>query len=196
VVGDDLADAFRTGGAYLSQAVDWALGERAVAPDTTGAAAVTAGIRLDDALRGYLAEQGSKRMNRDDLPRLVLSSMQLRLTAHTLAGLHHIRPHAMPNARGDPPARQDDPARAALRGAAAALAAFYGQVAAALARPGGPVPAAPPGITADALALGPVAGRPHLMWVREHLYHLLGNAGTITGPAGRLAELRHTPWWR
>ena len=39
VVGDDLADAFRRGAAYLTQAVDWALGLRPAPPDA-GAAAV------------------------------------------------------------------------------------------------------------------------------------------------------------
>src|SRR6202012_5642271 len=34
VVGDDLADSFRVGSAYLRQAVDWALGVRTEAPDT------------------------------------------------------------------------------------------------------------------------------------------------------------------
>ena len=33
-VGDDLADAFRAGAAYLTQAVDWSLGLRQAAPDT------------------------------------------------------------------------------------------------------------------------------------------------------------------
>jgi hypothetical protein len=37
VVGDDLADAFRRGAAYLTQAVDWALGLRPQAPDTAPA---------------------------------------------------------------------------------------------------------------------------------------------------------------
>ena len=46
VVGDDLADAFRRGAAYLTQAVDWALGTRRDPPDTA-VVAVTAGIRLD-----------------------------------------------------------------------------------------------------------------------------------------------------
>ena len=86
LVGDDLADAFRRGSAYLTQAVDWALGLRNTEPDTA-IAAVTAGIRLDDALRGYLAEQGAKRLSKDDLWQLVMSSMRLRLTAHSLAGL-------------------------------------------------------------------------------------------------------------
>ena len=72
VVGDDLADAFRRGAAYLTQAVDWALGTRADPPDA-GAAAVTAGIRLDEALRGFLAEQGTKRVSKEDLWMLVMA---------------------------------------------------------------------------------------------------------------------------
>ena len=86
VVGDDLADAFRRGAAYLTQSVDWALGTRHEPPDT-GAAAVTAGIRLDEALRGFLAEQGAKRVSKEDLWMLVMASMRLRLTAYSLAGL-------------------------------------------------------------------------------------------------------------
>jgi hypothetical protein len=86
VVGDDLADAFRRGAAYLTQSVDWALGTRHEPPDT-GAAAVTAGIRLDEALRGFLAEQGTKRVSKEDLWMLVMASMRLRLTAYSLAGL-------------------------------------------------------------------------------------------------------------
>ena len=80
VVGDDLADAFRRGAAYLSQSVDWALGTRAEPPEA-GAAAATAGIRLDEALRGFLAEQGAKRVSKEDLWMLVMASMRLRLTA-------------------------------------------------------------------------------------------------------------------
>jgi uncharacterized membrane protein YccC len=86
VVGDDLADAFRRGAAYLTQAVDWALGTRADPPDA-GAAAVTAGIRLDEALRGFLAEQGAKQVSKEDLWMLVMATMRLRLTAYSLAGL-------------------------------------------------------------------------------------------------------------
>jgi uncharacterized membrane protein YccC len=119
VVGDDLADAFRRGGAYLGQAVDWALGIRDSAPDT-GIAAVTAGIRLDDALRGYLAEQGSKRLDKNDLWHLVMATMRLRLTAYSLAELQE---RAAP-ANGVP-----DPARQRLHDRATELIRFYDQVA-------------------------------------------------------------------
>jgi len=128
VVGDDLADAFRRGAAYLTQAVDWALGTRAEAPDA-GAAAVTAGIRLDEALRGFLAEQGTKRVSKEDLWMLVMASMRLRLTAYSLAGLQdpaHGRQHKH---------RGTAYARTALAHATADLTGFYEGVAALVGRP-------------------------------------------------------------
>ena len=128
VVGDDLADAFRRGAAYLTQAVDWALGTRADPPDA-GAAAVTAGIRLDEALRGFLAEQGTKRVSKEDLWMLVMGSMRLRLTAYSLAGLQepeHVRQHKH---------RGMAYARTALAHATADLTGFYEGVAALVGRP-------------------------------------------------------------
>ena len=112
-------------------ALDYALGLRPAEPDTA-VAAVTAGIRLDDALRGYLAEQGSKRLARDDLWRLVMATMRLRPTAHSLAGVHGHAGHG----------RHAEEARAELRQRAAELAGFYGQVAVEVGR------------------VGPAAGRP------------------------------------
>jgi uncharacterized membrane protein YccC len=127
VVGDDLADAFRRGAAYLTQSVDWALGTRRDPPDA-GAAAVTAGIRLDEALRGYLAEQGAKRLSKEEMWMLVLGTMQLRLTSTTLTvlqapehGRHHHRGIAQ--------------ARAALEHDTADLAGFYERVAVLVGRP-------------------------------------------------------------
>lgn len=202
VVGDDLADAFRTGGAYLTQAVDWVLGERAIAPDTAAVAA-TAGIRLDDALRGFLAEQGSKRMTKADLSVLVMASLRLRLTAHTLAGLRRI-PVGSQDRRPVRGSGYDKGIRTELRGAASLLSQFYGQVATAVGRPGRAVARTdeadaavipvtfPPG----ALAAEPVAGHPRLMWVREHLYHLGEHTEALTAPAARIAEVRRRPWWR
>jgi hypothetical protein len=127
VVGDDLADAFRRGTAYLTQAVDWALGTRRDPPDTA-AAAVTAGIRLDEALRGFLAEQGAKRLSKEDLWMLVVATMQLRLTSTSLASLQALEP-----------ARHRHPdmvrARAALDHDMADLARFYERIAAFVGRP-------------------------------------------------------------
>ena len=128
VVGDDLADAFRRGAAYLTQAVDWALGTR-VAPPDADAAAVTAGIRLDEALRGFLAEQGTKRVSKEDLWTLVMASMRLRLTAYSLAGLEapeHLMQHKH---------RGTAYARTVLAHATADLTGFYERVAMLVGRP-------------------------------------------------------------
>jgi uncharacterized membrane protein YccC len=128
VVGDDLADAFRRGAGYLTQAVDWALGSRAAWPDA-GAAAATAGIRLDEALRGFLAEQGAKRLSKEDLWMLVMATMRLRLTAYSLAGLQ------APDAVRHGPHRGTAHARAALAQATADLTGFYERIAVMVGRP-------------------------------------------------------------
>jgi uncharacterized membrane protein YccC len=128
VVGDDLADAFRVGAAYLTESVQWALGTRDGAPDA-GPAAVTAGIRLDEALRGFLAEQGAKHLSKSDLWMLVMATMRLRLTAYSLAGMRepdHVRRHRHPGVRY---------AKGVLTQATAELAAFYERIAVLVGRP-------------------------------------------------------------
>jgi uncharacterized membrane protein YccC len=154
VVGDDLADAFRAGAAYLTQAVDWALSELLV-PPAAGVAAVSAGIRLDDAVRGLLTEQGSKKLSKEDLWALVNASTRLRLTARSLAGLRPATPEPgeadVPGAACLPLAGSAEyagaPACTSLRSAAAGLAGFYDTVAGTMSRPGhgslAPVPAPP-----------------------------------------------------
>ena len=128
VVGDDLADAFRVGAAYLTESVQWALGTRHDAPDA-GPAAVTAGIRLDEALRGFLAEQGAKHLSKSDLWMLVMATMRLRLTAYSLAGMQepvHARQHHRQGVAY---------AKGVLTEATAELAAFYDRIAVLVGRP-------------------------------------------------------------
>jgi uncharacterized membrane protein YccC len=204
VVGNDLADAFRRGAAYLGQAVDWSLGLSRETPDTA-VAALTAGVRLDEALRGFLAEQGTKKMSRQDLWTLVMASTRLRLTANSVAGLHE------PGDHGDGPrpaagrplsgAAPADPAVARLRALTTDLASFYQGVAALVGPPHGdhqPERIAAPERTGDGDDdLADESGvHPHALWVREHLRHLQEHAPAITEPAEHLAQLRRTPWWR
>jgi uncharacterized membrane protein YccC len=209
VVGDDLGDAFRRGVPYLTQAVDRALGTRRDAPDTA-AAAVTTGIRLDEALRGYLAEQGTKRLSKEDLWTLVVATMQLRLTATSLASLQALEP---------PRHHHQDMARAhaALEHDLADLAGFYERVATLAGRPtphevvlpvSVPALAGLDGNSATVLTgeveanqgklIQAIAVRhlPHLLWVEECLRHLSSHAQAITGPALLMAEQRRLPWWR
>jgi uncharacterized membrane protein YccC len=199
VVGDDLADAFRRGAAYLTQAVDWVLGARRDPPDTA-AAAVTAGIRLDEALRGYLVEQGTKRVSKEDLWTLVVATMQLRLTATSLASLQTLEP-----------ARHHHPglarARAAMEHDRADLADFYERVAALVGRPAPHEPAsqetvlpvsvpALAGLDGNSGARVVTAPLPRLLWVDECLQHLSSHARAVTDPALHMAEQRRLPWWR
>ncbi len=128
VVGDDLADAFRRDSAYLTQAVGWALGTRRDPPDA-GAGAVTASIRLDEALRGFLAEQGAKRLSKQELWLLVMATMRIRLTAYSLAGMQ-----APDDARHHPHGDWAY-ARNTLAKAATDLAGFYERIAVLVGRP-------------------------------------------------------------
>lgn len=218
IVGDDLADAFRAGARYLLQAVDWALSELMTPPAGT-TAAVAAGLRLDDAVRGLLAEEGSKKASKEDLWALLAASQRLRLTANTLSGIRHAEligpdgPACMPLPGSEQYAGA--PACTTLRSAAAELATFYGRIADQVERPrpgGAPLTALDP--PPEDGALGPLPddpvngtwwpgddaadnkNNPHLLWIHVHLHHLTRNAQTVSGPALRVAEARHLPWWR
>jgi hypothetical protein len=141
LVGDDLADSFRSGAQYLTQAVDWALSERPVPPQVASTA-TTSGLRLDDALRGFLAEQGTKRASKEDLWALVTATQRLRLTASSLAGLRDLPP--LDGAETGPAclplagsaAYVGTQACVSLRMEAAQLADFYGRVADEVGHPG------------------------------------------------------------
>jgi hypothetical protein len=186
VVGNDLADAFRRGADYLRQAVDWVLDNRSAAPDG-GVAAVTAGMRVDDALRAFLAEQGSKRVSKQDLWRLVGAAQRLRLTANSLSAL----------AMSD---REHAPARADLSKAAGDLAGWYERIAEQVGRPSRNGEVAP----LDAPAVPEVDGLDtatenrcvSILWVNEHLQHLVQHAPVLIEPALHVAEQRRVPWWR
>jgi uncharacterized membrane protein YccC len=128
VVGDDLADAFRRGAEYLIQAVDWALSD-VMTPPTAAVAAAGAAIRLDDAVRGFLTEQGSKRLAKEDLWALVNASTRLRLTAQSLTELRQADP--LPGSH----AYRAAPVCTKLRSTTAGLAGFYGLVADEIGRP-------------------------------------------------------------
>jgi hypothetical protein len=182
VVGDDLADAYRSGAAYLRQAIEWAAGRRSAAPDAALPAAA-AGARLDEALRGLLSEQGTKHVSRQDLWRLVGGSLRLRLTAHAIAEL--------PGDASAIAAVQDTLERRTEN-----LASWYEELAALLARPGHAAhrELQPP-------SLGPLEadGTPGSyfgVWLCEHLSHLGEHLGELVNPAAQVAQIRRRPWWR
>jgi uncharacterized membrane protein YccC len=183
VVCDDLADAYREGGVYLADAVDWALGLRSDPPNA--APTFAASVRLDEGLRGFLVENGTKRVARDDLQMLVMGTTRLRLTAYSLAGLPR------PDHEGT-----QDPARLELSRQAKQAAVWYDHLASRLEHPSSRAlafdPPAVPGVT-------PEPGIPGLsctLWVGEHLRHIAPRMALLVEPAARVAEQRHVPWWR
>ncbi|HUB42156.1 MAG TPA: FUSC family protein [Streptosporangiaceae bacterium] len=196
VVGDNLADCFDIGSDYLTQAASWALGDRAQPPERAESA-VTAGNRLDEAVRGYLTEQGSKRLSKADLWILIMAAMRLRLTAHSMASLP-----------GKAPAHADDGGlHAALSRQVAGISDIYQWLATQVAKPGqgdeGALAARAVPLPASGLAsatLSPCgesdAYRSDGLWVGHHLDHLEAHLRIVTGPAQRLAHLRRKPWWR
>jgi len=193
VVGDNLADAFRSGASYLGDATRWALGEREHRPERA-ADAIATGSRLDDAVRGYLTEQGAKRLSKSDLWTLVMAATRLRLTAHSMASLPtRVEPHP-----------DDGGLHAALGRQVAGLATFYDSLAAEVGRPGrtkpaavvAPVPASRISVAALAPCGQAAAYRSDALWVGHHLDHLEARAGDLSEPAERLASLRRRPWWR
>ena len=131
LVGDNLADAFRAGAAHLADSAAWVLGGTKHGPGVF-AAATAASIRLEDSVRLYLTEQGSKRLARDDLMALTMSVLRLRLTAHSLASLP-----GLSAARGPAAGHPVGPAvRASLTRDAGGLADFYTGLAAEVGKPG------------------------------------------------------------
>jgi uncharacterized membrane protein YccC len=199
VVGDNLADALRSGAAYLTDAASWVLG-LPTRNRGQGAAALAAGVRLDDAVRGFLTEQGSKRIDKHDLWTLSMAALRLRLTAHSLASLPGLEVSRGPAAEHPPAASEQD----RLAADSGALAGFYGRLAAEVDRPAHgaaqpqdvPVPEIDPDTLAGLCRVGPVHVHPEALWVRDHLIHLASHSAELVGPATRLAALRRTPWWR
>ena len=198
VVADNLSDAYRAGAAHLADATAWVLSGSGRAAGLATAAAAT-NIRLDDAVRLYLTEQGSKRLAREDLTTLTMSALRLQLTAHSLASLP-----GLGAARGLP---AEHPVSAAVRDSlsreSAALSDFYVAIAAEVGKPGsaparpGPVPPAELSpVSARLCTVGGPHYHPEALWVRDHLSHLGSHSAEIVGPASRLAGLRRRPWWR
>ena len=137
-------------------------------------------------MHGFIAEQGAKRVARDDLWRLMSGAMRARLTGYSLAGL--------PNPGGEP-----DPVRVMLGEQADQLAAWYDHLASGLDRTDhGNVPVLAPPRFRDPLEAGevPVRDLCTVRWVDQHLKHVMLRLAELIGPAAVVAAQRHRPWWR
>jgi uncharacterized membrane protein YccC len=182
LVGDDLADAYRSGASYLREAIAWVSGH-ATQPPSSGSAALTAAQRLDEAVRAFFAEQGTKHLRREEIWRLIGGTLRLRLTAHAVGEL----PHAC---AGD---------RESLDAVAArteSLVSWYERLALELGHTGRELSGLSSTPAKDAAPRGDGAASRGAVWLGEHLDHLAENLEGLIVPASRVAEIRRRPWWR
>jgi uncharacterized membrane protein YccC len=181
VVTEDLQDAFAAGGTYLAEATDWALGRTTQRP-ASGQAALLAGLRLDDALRAFLTEQGGKVVGKEDLWSLVGAAQRLRLTAASLAEL--------PAPGGTVALGGELSARAKV------LAEWYASVATHIRDERSPVltELQPyPALAADLQLAG--YRRACQAFVDQHLRHLQRHHVEVIEPAVNLARAARRAWW-
>jgi len=181
IVADDLADAFHQGGIYLVQGTAWAVGSRSARPDAVVRAA-NAGLRVDDALRGFLAEQGTKHLPKEYVWRLVSGALRIRLTAQSLSSLP------------SPPA-SSDPGRLTLVEEATRLAGWCDGFAGDLGR------SSPTAAQELASAMAEPLSPPtrldgYLLWVQHHLDHIRDHLADLVEPVTAVHERRRLPWWR
>jgi uncharacterized membrane protein YccC len=181
IVADDLADALHEGGVYLVQATAWAVGTRPALPDA-GMRAVNAGLRLDDALRGFLAEQGTKHVPKEHVWRLVGGTTRIRLTAQSLSSL-------------PPPEAASEPGRLALVEEATHLAGWCDDYAGELGRSS---PTAARELASAIADQESPSYRQHgyLLWVQHHLDHIRDHLADLAEPVMAIHERRSIPWWR
>jgi uncharacterized membrane protein YccC len=181
IVADDLADALHEGGVYLVQATAWAVGSRPARPDA-GIRAVNAGLRLDDALRGFLAEQGTKHVPKENVWRLVGGTLRLRLTAQSLSNL-------------PPPGPASDSGRLALVEEATRLAGWCDVYAGDLGRSSPTAARELAPTMVDQLSVSHVQ-QGYLLWVQHHLDHIRDHLADLAEPVTAIHERRGLPWWR
>jgi uncharacterized membrane protein YccC len=181
IVGDDLADAFHRGGVYLVQATAWAIGTRQAPPDAA-LPALRANLRLDDAVRALMAEQGTRRVPKDQVWHLVGGAMRLRLTAQSLTG----QPR---------PSVPEGPTHRALVEEAVVVAGICDDLASRLGRVPSTVAQELAALVVSEPQPAPVESG-YSLWIRQHLDHIKRDLATLVAPTEAVAAARALPWWR
>ncbi len=205
-LGAAYGDAYRAAAEYLHATVDRLVG-RGLKPD--GARAMAAAYRLDDALRQYLAEQGTKHVPLESVTTLANGAVRLRLAGMAISSLQHDAPDGSVVPPGDD--RLDRPA-AVLHDRARAVGNWYEALADEFSGDGATIDgAALPDVTAAASAdsfLDVVlpaidsCGDPdravraeQLLWSGQYLGDVDRLRVDLCEPAGQVRAARARPWW-
>lgn len=197
-----MAESYRRSSQYLRDAVDFVAGRRPSAPQMHGGAHA-ASLRLDDALRQYLAERGAKHVPLEDITALANGATRLRLAGSAVIGLGIAYPDTAP-AVADP--ALDGPI-AALRDRASNTTSWYAGLADALdgVRDSAPtVTDDPPDESFLDIVLPAVdrCGDParaawaeRLLWSGQYVGDVSQARPGLVAPANEVGARRKMPWW-
>ena len=201
-LGTALAEAYHASAAFLRQAVDHVTGRRAEPPDNA-LTAMAAGERLDEALRQYLAERGSKSASLESVVALANGAARLRLAGSAIKHLQLSAGQPVPAA-----------GHGVLDGSAAVLlqrtedvSKWYDVLADGFARAGNGLPepsAAPPAASfldvvlpaVDHCADGSCAEQAErLLWSGQYLGDVDQLRADLLEPARQVVAAEARPWW-
>jgi hypothetical protein len=201
-LGTALAESYRLSGRYLRDSIDFVAGRRPSAPEMHGGAQA-ASLRLDDALRQYLAERGAKHVQLEGITALANGATRLRLAGSAVTGLGIAHPDTAPEI-ADP--ALDGPITA-LRDRTTAITSWYADLADVL---DGVRDSAPP-VNDDSpggsfldIVLPAVdrCGDPdraarseRLLWSGQYVGDVSRVRPSLIAPANQVSIRRKMPWW-
>ncbi len=202
-LGSALGEAYHTAAGYLRQSVEHATGRR-VAPPDGGQPAIAAGDRLDEALRQYLAERGTKRVPLESVAALANGAARVRLAGTAIKRLQLDHSDGLPLAAVQ--GVLDQPASVLAR-RAEDVAHWYQGLAAAFSHPGNPLPSDghTPGADSfldvvlpvvDACDDGQRAQAERLLWSGQYLGDVDQLRRDLLEPAAQVTAVQAHPWWR
>jgi uncharacterized membrane protein YccC len=202
-LGAALAEAYRASAAFLRQAVDHVTGGRAEPPDDA-LVAMAAGDRLDEALRQYLAERGTKNVPLESVVALANGAARVRLAG---SAIKHLQVAAGPPVAAAGHDVLDGSADVLLR-RTADVSGWYDALAAGFERAGSGLPdhtAVAPSASfldvvlpaVDHCADGRCAEQAErLLWSGQYVGDVDQLRADLLGPAQQVVAAETRPWWR
>ena len=202
--GTAYAEAYSTAARFLRQSIA-ALDDRTTTPNAVGDIATAAGARLDDALRQYLAEQGTKRVPLDSVATLAGGATRVRLAGVAINQLHQQAPHGVVVPAGDK--ELTEPATL-LQRRADDVSEWYAELADVISGRAGTLPpldAARNGASFLDVVLPAVHGcgdpdrarrAEQLLWSGQYLGDVDRLRADLATPAALVSTARGRSWWR
>ncbi len=203
-LGAAYAEAYDTAARFLRQSVA-SLYERTSTPTAIGDVATAAGTRLDDALRQYLAEQGTKQVPLESVAALAGGATRVRLAGVAINQLHENAPQGVVVPADD--AELTEPANL-LQRRADDVSEWYAELADVVAGRAAqlpPVDGVPDGSSFLDVVLPAVhsCGDPErasraeqLLWSGQYLGDVDRLRADLVAPAGLIGTARARAWWR